>query len=214
VSPVKALKLLRKLHLEAWGFELAMAKLWPSYIVGIGGSAGGLNAYKALLDALPSRTGIAFVFVAHLMPTAQSHLVGILSRHTKMKVVLASEAMPIQADHVYVIPPNADLTIEDRAFKVVSPRNSRNNQIDLFFASLAVAMGKNAIGVILSGYDGDGVEGCKQIKAKGGTTFAQDNSAEVNVMPVRARDSGFVDFVLPPSKISDELTKIANAFYK
>jgi two-component system CheB/CheR fusion protein len=191
-----------------------MGKLRPNYIVGIGGSAGALNAYNALLGALPAHTGMAFVFVAHLMPTAHSFLVEILSRHTKMKVVLASEEMPIQANHVYVIPPNADLTIENRAFKVVHPRIERNNQVDLFFTSLAEAMEANAIGIILSGFDGDGTEGCKQIKEKGGTTFAQDKTAEVDHMPVHARDSGFVDFVLPPRKISDQLTKIAKAFRK
>jgi two-component system CheB/CheR fusion protein len=191
-----------------------MKTLRPKYIVGIGGSAGGLTAYKALLDALPSHTDMAFVIVAHLMPTANSQLVEILSRHTKMKVMLASTAIPIRANHVYVIPPNADLTIEDYAFKVLSPRIKRNNQIDLLLTSLAEAMGANAIGIILSGYDGDGAEGCKQIKTRGGTTFAQDKSAEINDMPANAQESGFVDHVLPPSKISDELTKIGKRFIK
>ena len=131
-----------------------------------------------------------------------------------MKVELASEAMRIQANHVYVIPPDADLTIENGTFFVVHPRIARNNQIDLFFASLAVAMEANAIGIVLSGYDGDGTEGCKQIKEKGGTTFAQDNSAEVDHMPVRAREAGFVDFVLPANKISDALAKIGKNFHK
>jgi len=185
-----------------------MGRQKPNFIVGIGSSAGGLNANKALLDALRPDTGMAFVIVAHLMPTANSHLVEILSRHTKMKVMLASQAMPIWANHVYVIPPNADLTIESYAFKIVTPRITRNNQVDLLLTSLAEDMGANAIGIILSGYGGDGAEGCKQIKAKGGTTFAQDKSAEISNMPVSAQDLGFVDFVLPPSKISDELTKI------
>jgi two-component system CheB/CheR fusion protein len=191
-----------------------MGTLRPNFIVGIGSSAGGLSANKALLDALPSDTGMALVIVAHLMPTANSQMVEILSRHTKMKVLLASQAMPIWANHVYVIPPNADLTIESYAFKIVTPRITRNNQVDLFLTSLAEAMGANAIGIILSGYDGDGAEGCKQIKAKGGTTFAQDKSAEVYNMPLSAQNSGFVDHVLPPNKISDELTKIGKQFNK
>ena len=187
-----------------------MGTLHPNFIVGIGGSAGGLNAYKALLDALPSNTGMAFVIVAHMFPSASSQLAQILSHHTKMTVMLASTAMPIRANHVYVCPPNADLLIESYTFKVVSPRTKRNAQIDLFFASLAEAMGVRAIGIILSGYDGDGTEGCKYIKAKGGTTFAQDMTAEVNRMPLSAQASGCVDFVLPPDKIPDELQRLVS----
>jgi CRP/FNR family transcriptional regulator, cyclic AMP receptor protein len=180
----------------------------PNFIVGIGGSAGALNAYKALLDALPSNTGMAFVVVSHILPTANSHLTQILSSHTTMPVMAASAAMPIRANQVYVIPPNVDLLVESYAFKVVSPRSRSNKQIDLFFISLAEAMGARAIGIILSGYEGDGTEGCKQIKAKGGTTFAQDVSAEVGGMPRSAQASGWVDFVLPPDKIPDALRRL------
>jgi two-component system CheB/CheR fusion protein len=187
-----------------------MRTLHPNFIVGIGGSAGGLNAYKAILHAVPSNTGMAFVIVAHLMADANSMLVEILSRHTKMTVLLASMDLPIRANHVYVIPPNADLLIESHAFKVISPRTQRNKQIDLFFSSLAEVMGSHAIGIIVSGYDGDGAEGCKKIKAKGGITFAQDVSAEVAVMPLSAQASGCVDFVLSPKKISDELQKLVS----
>ena len=119
--------------------------------------------------------------------------------------------MPIRANRVYVIPPNADLLIESNTFKVVSPRTRRNAQVDLFFTSMAEAMGAFAIGVIVSGYDGDGTEGCKQIKAKGGTTFAQDMSAEVHLMPRHAEAAGCIDFVLPPDKISEELKRLARA---
>ena len=185
-----------------------MGSLPPNFIVGIGGSAGALNAYKAFLDALPSNTGMAFVIVSHNHPDAHSHLSQILSRHTKMPVMLAADAMPIQANHVYSIPSNADLTIGSSTFKVVSPRARRGEQIDLFLISLAEAMGAHAIGIIFSGYGGDGTEGCKHIKAKGGATFAQDTSAEVGDMPLRAQASGFVDFVLPPDKIPDELQKL------
>ena len=182
-----------------------MATLQPNFIVGIGGSAGGLNAYKALLDAMPANTGMAFVIVSHIFPTAISQLANILSRHTKMRVMVASTAMPVRPNHVYVSPPNADLLLESHTFKVVSPRTKRNVAVDLFFTSLAEAMGARAIGVVLSGYDGDGSEGCRQIKAKGGTTFAQDVSAEVNGMPLSAQETGCVDFVLPPEKIAEEL---------
>jgi chemotaxis response regulator CheB len=185
-----------------------MGTLHPHFIVGIGGSAGALNAYKALLDALPSQTGMAFVIVSHMLPAAHSELAQILSRHTTMPVLVASTAMPIRANHVYVSPPNADLLIESYTFTVVAPRTGRNKQVDILFISLAEALGARAIGIILSGYDGDGTEGCQHIKAKGGTTFAQDMSAEVDGMPLSAQAAGCIDFVLPPDKIAEELAKI------
>ena len=185
--------------------------LHPKFIVGIGGSAGALNAYKALLDALPSYTSMAFVIISHMNPTASSQLAKILSRHTKMKVLVASMAMPILANHVYVIPPDADLFIENYSFKVISPRSGRNKQIDVFFISLAEAMGVRAIGIVLSGYDGDGTEGCKYIKANGGKTFAQDMSAEVDFMPLSAQASGCADFVMPLDEIPDKLKSLAAA---
>jgi two-component system CheB/CheR fusion protein len=188
-----------------------MGKMNPTFVIGIGGSAGGVKAYKALLDALPSNTGMAFVIVSHILPTANSQLAEILSRHTKMPVIVASSAMPIWANHVYVSPPNADLLIQNYAFTVVSPRTGRNKQVDLFLTSLAKAMGARAICIILSGYDGDGTEGCKRIKTNGGTTFAQDRSAEVDGMPLSAQASGCVDFVLPPHKIADELQRLVSA---
>ena len=185
-----------------------MGTLHPHFIVGIGGSAGALNAYKALLDALPSQTDMAFVIVSHMLPAAHSELAQILSRHTTMPVLVASTAMPILANHVYVSPPNADLLIESDTFTVVVPRTGRNKQVDLFFTSLAEALGAHAIGIILSGYDGDGTAGCQHIKAKGGTTFAQDMSAIVAGMPLTAQAAGCVDFVLPPDKIAEELANI------
>ena len=185
--------------------------LHPKLIVGIGGSAGALNAYKTLLDALPSNTGMAFVIISHMNPTAISQLTKILSRHTKMTIKVASMAMPILANHVYVIPPDSDLFIENYSFKVISPRSGRNKQVDVFFVSLAEAMGVRAIAIILSGYDGDGTEGCRQIKANGGKTFAQDMSAEVEHMPLSAQASGCVDFVLPLDKIPGKLKSLAAA---
>ena len=185
--------------------------LQPKLVVGIGGSAGALNAYKALLDALPSNTGMAFVIISHMNPTAISQLAKILSRHTKMKVMVASMAMPIRGNHIYIIPPDSDLSIEKSKFKVISPRSQRNKQIDIFFISLAEEMGVRAIGIILSGYDGDGTEGCKHIKAKGGKTFTQDMSAEVEHMPLSAQASGCVDFVMPLDKIPGKLKSLGAA---
>ena len=181
----------------------------PKFIVGIGGSAGALNAYKALLNAMPPDIDMAFVIISHMDPTAQSQLAIILQRQTKMPVTVAAEAMVIQANHVYVIPPDSDLTMENYRFKVISPRIRRNKQVDLFFISVAEEMGARAVGIVLSGYDGDGTEGCKHIKANGGKTFAQDMSAEVDSMPLSAQAAGCVDFVLPLNKIPDKLKRLA-----
>jgi two-component system CheB/CheR fusion protein len=183
----------------------------PHLITGIGGSAGGLQAYMELLDALSPDTGMAFVIISHVLPTTtHSLLADILSGHTKMPVKVAAEAMPVRMNHVYVIPPNADLLVENYAFKVRTPR-TMNKQVDIFFRSLSEAMGERAIGIVLSGYDGDGAEGCAQIKARGGTTFAQDRSAKVDAMPLSAQNSGWVDFVLPPDKMAVELRRLAGA---
>ena len=189
-----------------------MEKSPPNFVVGIGASAGGLNAYKAFFDALPPHTGMAFVVISHLHPAAHSQLAEILSRHTKMTVALAASGMKVRANQVYVIPANADLLIENGALSVVSPRISRNSQVDLFFTSLATAMGARAVGIVLSGYDGDGAEGCKRIKAAGGTIFAQDSSAEVDGMPLSARAAGCVDYVLPPDEIPAELDRLISRF--
>ena len=188
-----------------------MKTVQPIFIVGIGGSAGALNAYKALLDALPPDTDMAYVIISHMNPTAHSQLAKILQTHTKMSVTVASESMPILVNHLYVIPPDSDLTMENFRFKVTSPRIARNKQVDIFFISLAKAMGIRAVGIVLSGYDGDGTEGCKHIKANGGKTFAQDMSAEVNHMPLSAQAAGCIDFVLPLNKIPDKLKRLSAA---
>jgi len=150
---------------------------------------------------------MAFIIVSHILPTAHSLLAEILSRHTKMPVTVASNAMRIQANHVYVSSPNTDILIRGYSFKIVSPRTTRKH-IDLFFSSLAESMGARAVGVILSGYFDDGTEGCKRIKANGGTIIAQDVSAEVDGMSLSAQASGCVDFVLPPEKIPDALRRL------
>ena len=191
------------------GFAVDIKALQPKLVVGIGGSAGALNAYKALLEVMPPKTGMAFVIISHMNPTAVSQLAKILSRYTKMNVMVTCMAMPIYANNVYIIPSDSDLTIEKNKFKVVTPRSQRNRQIDIFFISLAEAMGERAVGIVFSGYDGDGTEGCKHIKAHGGKTFAQDMSAEVDSMPLSAQASGCVDFVIPIENIPEKLKSLA-----
>jgi two-component system CheB/CheR fusion protein len=188
-----------------------MKTIYPIFIVGIGGSAGALNAYKALLEAMPNDTGMAFVIISHMNPTAHSQLAKILQRQTKMSVSVACDSMSILANHVYVIPPDSDLTMDNYRFKVVSPRSGKIKQIDIFLISLANEMSSRAVGIILSGYGGDGTVGCKHIKANGGITFAQDISAEIDHMPLCAQEAECVDFVLPLNKIPDKLKSLAAA---
>jgi CRP-like cAMP-binding protein len=192
-----------------------MGQRHPHFIVGVGGSAGALSAYKALLGALPSDTGMAFIIASQTHPVADSQLAQVLSRHTKMPVLHASKAMPIRANHIYVMPPNAALQIKGYAFTTASRRTRANHPVDLLFMSLAEAMGARAIGIILSGYGDDGTEGCQHIQVNGGATFAQDMSAEVDGMPLSAQAAGCIDFVLPPQDIPDALRRVVrSAAYK
>jgi two-component system CheB/CheR fusion protein len=183
----------------------------PHHIVGIGGSAGGLKAYIEFFNALNCDTGMAFVVISHMLPTnAHNLLAEILAAHTRMPVVIAAAYMRIRRNHVYVISPNVDLRIKEYAFRITSPR-TMNGQIDIFLSSLADEIGGGAVGVIFSGYDGDGTAGCASIKAKGGVTFAQDATATVPYMPLSATASGFVDFIMPAGRIGSEIEMLVKS---
>ncbi len=185
-------------------------------VVGIGASAGGLEAFTSLLKALPSDLHMAFVFVPHLDPSRESAFTQILPRSTSMPVVQVTDGMQVEPRHLYVIPPNRDLTIRDSRLRLDhrdEPR-SVNTSIDIFFRSLAADQGSNAIGVILSGNASDGTLGLSAIKGEGGITFAQDTaSAKYDGMPASAIASDCVDFVLPPDAISAELARISQHPY-
>ena len=182
----------------------------PFPIVGIGASAGGLDAFRRLLAALPSDTGTAYVLVQHLDPRHGSILAHLLSPTTGMPVAEATDDMRVEPDHVYVIPPPHDVTITDGKLKLV-PRAKRGGShmpIDLFLRALAGAQGSLAVGVVLSGAGSDGTLGLKAIKAFGGTTFAQEpTSAGFDGMPGSAIAAGCVDKVLPPEGIARELSR-------
>ena len=180
-------------------------------IVGIGASAGGLEACLVFLKALPPQTGMAFILVQHLEPNYESQLPEILSRATAMPVVPAKDGLPVEKDRLYVIPPNVMLTIKDRALHLFPRAESPNPHypIDQFFVSLAEDQGSHAIGVILSGSSSDGAQGLRAIKCAAGTTFCQDEeSAKYEGMPHSAIATGAVDFVLPPQAIAGELARI------
>ena len=180
-------------------------------IVGIGASAGGLEAVSELLRYIPGKTGLAFVVVQHLDPSHKSSLSEILSRITHIPVEEARDGTVVEANHAYVIPPNKGLYIETGVLHL-TPRQLHevpNLPVDQFFCSLAADRQHRSIGVILSGTSSDGVEGCKVIKEAGGITFAQtEASAKYWGMPQSAVDAGCVDFVLSPKEIAEKLVQI------
>lgn len=180
-------------------------------IVGIGASAGGLEAFTELLRALPTDTGMAFVLVQHLEPKHDSVLTTLLARVTIMPVQEVREGMHVEPNHVYVIPANADLSLLDGLLHIVDRKLTagRHLPIDYFFRSLAEMQGPRAVGVVLSGTASDGTAGIKAIKQEGGITLAQDPaSAKFDGMPRNAIATGCVDFVLPPERIAKELARI------
>ncbi|HPI39694.1 MAG TPA: chemotaxis protein CheB, partial [Pseudobdellovibrionaceae bacterium] len=177
-------------------------------IVGVGASAGGLEAFSQFLPELPLNTGMAFVLVQHLDPNHESLSSEILSKTTKLPVHEVTNGVVIQPNHVYVIPSNFNMKILNGELKLLPRIKSRapHLSIDFFFKSLAQEVKNKAIGVVLSGAAFDGTEGLRAIKAAGGVTFAQDpKTATYESMPSHAIDSGFVDRILSPQEIAREL---------
>jgi two-component system, chemotaxis family, CheB/CheR fusion protein len=185
-------------------------------IVGVGASAGGLEAFTQLLKHLPTDTGMAFVLIQHLAPTHPSLLTHLLAKVTAMPVVEIEDGMPVRPDRVYVIPPNFDLVLVGNRLQL-SVREKIHGKylpVDRFLESLATERQHRSIAVVLSGTDSDGAIGIAAVKAAGGITFAQDiASSKFEGMPDRAIATGQVDFVLPPGSIAAEIAKIAQHFY-
>lgn len=185
-------------------------------VVGIGASAGGLEAITTLLKSLSPDLGMAFVLVPHLDPLRESAYTQILARTTSMPVVEITNRMQVEPNHVYIIPPNCDLTISESILHITDREEPRvgNTTIDIFMRSLAADQESNAIGVVLSGTGADGTAGLMAIKGEGGITFAQDtHSAKYDGMPASAVAAGCVDFTLPPQGIANELARISKHPY-
>ncbi|HJV65341.1 MAG TPA: CheR family methyltransferase [Geomonas sp.] len=180
-----------------------------SYVVGIGASAGGVEAFGELMEFLRPSSDMAFILVQHLDPTHESMLTEILQRRTKMPVEEATQGMTVMPGRVYVIPPNRQMTIRKGTLKLV-PREAsvKFTPIDHFFTSLAGELKHLAIGIVLSGTGSDGTQGLRAIKAEGGVTFAQDETARYAEMPKNAAHAGVVDFMLSPRLIAQELARI------
>jgi len=185
-------------------------------VVGIGASAGGLEAFSELLRQLPEKTGMAFVLVQHLDPKHSSELREILARTTKIPVAEVTDGTVVKSDCIYVIPPNTSMAIREGVLRLAARTLTRGQHlpIDHFLQSLAEDRGNRAISVILSGTASDGTEGSRAIKSAGGITFAQDEkSAKYSGMPHSAVAAGCVDFVLPPAGIANELARLGQHPY-
>src|SRR5215208_6766501 len=176
-------------------------------IVGIGASAGGLKALQEFFEALPENTGLAYVVITHLHPQYESHLAELLHRHTPMPVRQVTGLVAVEKDHVYVIPPNRRLVMEDSKIDLSEFSEPRGHRapVDYFFRSLARGH-PNSVGIILSGGGTDGAVGVKAIKEEGGLLMVQDPSeAEYNSMPNAAIATGLADIVLPVRQLAQKL---------
>ena len=186
------------------------AKNFP--IVCVGGSAGGLDAYIRLLQNLPADMGVAIVIVNH-MRTMPTQLHEILPRYTTMPVELITESLLIEPDHVFIIPENRDLHVENGEFRLkpISKPRGWPDVITVFLRSMTHYWDGKLIAVIVSGYDGDGAAALCGIKDIGGITIAQKLSTAIQPdMPESAIASGCIDYVLSPEDIAKEIVRIAS----
>ena len=186
-----------------------IAKDFP--VVCVGGSAGGLDAYTRLLKHLPADMGVAIVIVNHLRTTA-TLLHELLPRYTKMPVELITESLLIEPNHVFIIPEQRDLHVQDGEFRLkpISKPRGWPDVITVFLRSLTEHWDGKLIAVIVSGYDGDGAAALCGIKEVGGITIAQKPDTAVQPeMPQSAIASGCIDFILSPENIAQEIVRIA-----
>jgi len=177
-------------------------------VVGIGSSAGGLEALGKMFNMMPIDSGLAFVLIQHLDPVHKSSMAELLSRYTKMEVLEIEEGMRIEPNKLYVTPPNKDVGIMNNMLHLIVPKEPHGlrRPIDFFFQSLAEDLEDYAIGIILSGFGSDGTIGIRAIKSLGGMVMAQDpNSAVSGSMPSSAIDTNLVDYVAIPDKIPENL---------
>jgi chemotaxis response regulator CheB len=180
------------------------------YIVGLGGSAGGLKAFEKFFTNLPSVTGMGFVLLQHLDPSQKCLLPELIQRSTKMKVFQIEDGMKVQPDCVYVIPPNRDLSIRHGVLQLIelSVPRGLHMPIDLFFRDLAEDQGRKSVGIIFSGMGSDGTMGLKAIKEKLGMVMAQDpETADFDSMPSSAVSTGLVDYIALAEVLPAKLIK-------
>jgi len=184
------------------------------YVVGIGASAGGLEALTALVSRLPGGLGMSYVVVQHLSPSYKSMLPQLLGRETSMPVIEIVTGQQPQPDTIYITPPNRNVVFRDGRLELLqSPREIMPKpSVNLFLGSLAEERREDAVGIILSGTGSDGASGIRAVKAGGGFTFAQEpKCARYDGMPQSAIDTGCVDWVLTAEGIAEELARLSEA---
>ncbi len=184
-------------------------------LVAIGASAGGLQAFREMLDQLSPHTGMTFVLISHLAPNYDSQIVSLLQRHTKMSVVPILEGERPQPNQVYVLLPNQTVRLEGGVFRLQdrAPNDRNPATVNVFFRSVAEDQRNLSVGVVLSGADGDGAEGLKTIKGEGGLALVQSpDSAAQPGMPRSSIAADHVDLILPPARLAAELELIAVQF--
>ncbi len=184
------------------------AKKKPLVIVGVGASAGGLEAIESFFKNMPPDSGMAFVVIQHLSPDYKSLMVELLSRKTSIPVQRAEDGVAVKPDHIYLIPPKKNLTIFHGKLLLQDqkPREGINLPVDVFLRSLAEDQGENAVAIILSGTGSDGTRGVRAVKEWGGLVMVQDEiSAKFDGMPRAASSTGVADFVLPPEEMPAQL---------
>jgi len=180
------------------------------YVVGIGASAGGLDALERFFENMTESSGMAFIVVSHLDPTHISIMPELIQKSTKMKLFQAEDGMIIQPNHVYVAPANRDLGILHRTIQLIEPLEAHGFRlpIDFFFKSLSADIGEKAICIILSGMASDGTAGLKAVKSGLGMVIVQDpKSAKFDGMPSSAIKTGLADYILPPEEMPEHLIK-------
>lgn len=182
------------------------------FIVGIGASAGGLEALQQFFSAVPDNSGLAFVVIQHLSPDYKSLMAEILGKYTSMMVLQAENGMEVEPNIVYLIPPKKNMTIKNgRLLLTDYVHGAINHPIDTFLASLAEERKAHALCVILSGTGSDGTNGIKSIKEHDGLVLVQDPaSAKFDGMPRSAINTGLADFVLPPRELAEEILNFSN----
>ncbi len=185
----------------------------PSYIVGVGASAGGLEAIENFFERIEPDCGVAFVVVQHLSPDFNSLMDEILARRTTLRVMRAEHGQRVVANTVYLLTPRKNILLQDRTIQLVDqePRQGLNLPIDVFFNSLALDVGDRGIAIVLSGTGSDGSRGVRAIKEAGGMVMVQDErSAKFDGMPRAAIATGLADFVMPPADLADQLQRFLN----
>ncbi|HEX2661176.1 MAG TPA: chemotaxis protein CheB, partial [Polyangia bacterium] len=183
----------------------------PPFVVGIGASAGGLEALERFFGSLPEKTGMAFVVIQHLSPDFKSLMDELLARHTRLPIHLVEDGMRVEVDHVYLIPPRMEMIISEGRLLLSerAPQPEFTLPIDVFFRSLARDCGSRAVAIVLSGGGSDGSRGIRDVRDAGGLVIVQDtNTAQFDGMPKTARDAGVAHWVLPPQEMPHVLQEL------